>query len=84
MNNTNNHGADSTANAMDLPTVEPKSTTSGGLPYKLTEHKRNWTIWFAFFIFDGCILPNVLFYALWYGSNLKHWISESKHLPPSK
>jgi hypothetical protein len=53
-------------------TLEAKS----GLPYRLGEHRRNWTIWFSFFIFDGCLLPIILFYSLWYGSSLSRWTSE--------
>ncbi|KIX94890.1 uncharacterized protein Z520_09580 [Fonsecaea multimorphosa CBS 102226] len=44
-----------------------------GLPYRLSEHRKNWATWFAFFCFDGCVLPIILFYSLWYGSTLTHW-----------
>lgn len=49
------------------------SSGAGGLPYKIANHKRNWAIWFSFFLFDGCILPIILFYSLWYGSHLSKW-----------
>ncbi|KAK4944043.1 hypothetical protein LTR10_016564 [Elasticomyces elasticus] len=50
------------------------ATPSGtGLPYRVTGHRRGWAIWFAFFCFDGCVLPIILFYGLWYGSKLSHW-----------
>jgi len=46
---------------------------NNGLPYRLSEHRKNWTIWFGLFCFDGCLLPIILFYALWFGSSLSHW-----------
>ena len=61
------------------------TTTSLGLPYKLAEHRKGWAIWFFCFCFDGCILPLVLFYSLWYGSHLSHWTSKcSCLLSPSR
>jgi hypothetical protein len=52
---------------------------NNGLPYRLSEHRKNWTIWFGLFCFDGCLLPIILFYALWFGSSLSHWTSMLIH-----
>lgn len=51
-----------------------EATHSGsGLPYKLRNHKGHWALWFAAFLFDGAVLPVVLFYGLWYGSSVSKW-----------
>ncbi|KAI1618516.1 hypothetical protein EDD37DRAFT_606445 [Exophiala viscosa] len=59
-------------NGIDLSSGN--ATSSGtGLPYRVTDHRRKWAIWFACFCFDGCVLPIILFYSLWFGSKLTHW-----------
>ena len=57
-------------------TTLPTSTSTSSrisLPYRLSSHRRNWAIWFGLFVFDGSILPIILFYSLWYGSSLSRW-----------
>lgn len=51
------------------------STTPGkiSLPYRIADHKSHWATWFFFFVFDGTVIPVVLFYALWYGSSISKW-----------
>lgn len=44
-----------------------------GLPYRISDHKGHWAMWFAAFLFDGAVLPVVLFYGLWYGSSCSKW-----------
>lgn len=53
-----------------LPRPEEKVVE---LPYKIAQHKKNWMIWLGLFNFDGCILPIVLFYSLWFYTGLSHW-----------
>jgi hypothetical protein len=57
---------------------------TGGLPYRIADHKKNWTIWFLFFCFDGCVLPVGLFYILWFGTSLSHWSGTPPHPPTFK
>ena len=47
--------------------------STSGLPYRVSDHRGHWALWLACFVFDGAVLPVVLFYALWYGSNCSSW-----------
>ncbi|EXJ66276.1 uncharacterized protein A1O5_10428 [Cladophialophora psammophila CBS 110553] len=53
-----------------------------GLPYRLSDHRKNWAIWFACFCFDGCVLPIILFYALWFSRGYRLLIKRDPKYRP--
>lgn len=60
---------DSMATSIDLG---PSYSTGAQFPYRISSHRKNWALWCFFFIFDGCIFPIILFYALWHHTSLSH------------
>lgn len=49
------------------------------LEYNLMHHKKKLFIVSGLLIFEGSLLPIVLFYPLWYATNVRHGIR--KHIP---
>lgn len=47
-----------------------------GLEYNLMEHKLKLFVVSGLLIFEGSVLPLVLFYPLWYATDLRHGIRE--------
>ncbi|KAH8646262.1 hypothetical protein BX600DRAFT_158333 [Xylariales sp. PMI_506] len=63
----------SSSSSTEASTQQSPKATSVGLPYKIAQHKKGWIIWLFCFNLDGCILPILLFYSLWFGTALSHW-----------
>ena len=55
--------------------IESETSSPPPLPYNLRDKKRSIAIIWAVIIFDSCILVTILFYALWFGTSLDHYIS---------
>lgn len=63
------HPGNSAETSGTLAVADP----TNGLPYRVSDHKKHWAWWLSAFVFDGAVIPVVLFYALWYGSSCSSW-----------